>query len=212
MPPKELVGALNAIAGTTGKEAAGAANAILAGLSGLGQTALMAGDIGDIPAAGLAGRFYFAEDEGGGTLYRDSGVAWVQVAPGVESGAEVELGYQERLTDFSTTSSSFTAITSLSVDATVGVRPIKIEFDATVENSAIAICAIQFMEDGVSLGTRAWSVPVAAGQYPLYVKRRSAPAAGLHTYTVEVLTTAGTLAVRGATSGRAPMALQVLQV
>jgi hypothetical protein len=38
----------------------------------------MSGTIGAIPAASLAGRLYYATDEG--LLYRDTGAAWVQVA------------------------------------------------------------------------------------------------------------------------------------
>lgn len=44
----------------------------------LGTDVVMAGTYGAIPAAGTAGRLYFATDTA--TLYRDSGAAWVQVA------------------------------------------------------------------------------------------------------------------------------------
>ncbi len=35
------------------------------------------------PAAGTAGRYYFASDAQGGTLYEDTGAGWQQVAPGL---------------------------------------------------------------------------------------------------------------------------------
>src|SRR3990167_7022302 len=35
------------------------------------------------PAASLSGRWYFATDVSGGTLYFDTGAAWTQVSPGV---------------------------------------------------------------------------------------------------------------------------------
>lgn len=35
------------------------------------------------PAAGVSGRYYFATDVQGGTLYLDSGVSWSAIAPGV---------------------------------------------------------------------------------------------------------------------------------
>jgi microcystin-dependent protein len=35
------------------------------------------------PAASVSGRYYFATDINGGTLYLDSGVSWSQIAPGV---------------------------------------------------------------------------------------------------------------------------------
>lgn len=36
------------------------------------------------PAAGVSGRYYFATDVQGGTLYLDSGVSWSAIAPGVD--------------------------------------------------------------------------------------------------------------------------------
>lgn len=41
------------------------------------------GLIGARPAAGTAGRYYFATDVSGGTFYVDDGASWNQVAPGV---------------------------------------------------------------------------------------------------------------------------------
>lgn len=57
-----------------------------AGLSAekvLGTDVVMAGALAARPAASLAGRLYLATDDAGGTLYRDSGAAWVKVAQGV---------------------------------------------------------------------------------------------------------------------------------
>lgn len=39
------------------------------------------------PAAGISGRYYFANDVNGGTLYFDTGSTWVQIAAPVQSGA-----------------------------------------------------------------------------------------------------------------------------
>ena len=49
----------------------------------LGTDVFMAGTLVSRPAASIVGRLYFATDEKGGTTYRDSGTAWVQIAAGV---------------------------------------------------------------------------------------------------------------------------------
>jgi hypothetical protein len=46
----------------------------------LGSHIVMAGLAADRPPAGKAGRLYFATDTNGGTLYRDSGTSWDQIA------------------------------------------------------------------------------------------------------------------------------------
>lgn len=51
----------------------------------LGPHVVMGGTLAARPAAGLPGRLYLATDDGGGTLYRDSGAAWVQAAGVVNS-------------------------------------------------------------------------------------------------------------------------------
>ena len=55
-----------------------------AGLSAeavLGSAVLMAGVLGSRPAAATAGKYYFATDDNGGTLYRDNGATWDQISP-----------------------------------------------------------------------------------------------------------------------------------
>ncbi len=51
----------------------------------LGPHVVMGGALAARPAAGLPGRLYLATDDGGGTLYRDSGTTWVQAAGVVNS-------------------------------------------------------------------------------------------------------------------------------
>jgi len=56
----------------------------------LGSHIVVAGTAAARPPAGLAGRLYFATDAAGGTLYRDDGASWVQVADSVtQSGGFV---------------------------------------------------------------------------------------------------------------------------
>lgn len=49
----------------------------------LGTSVIMSGLASARPAAATAGLLYFATDTDGGTLYRDTGSAWVQVGQGV---------------------------------------------------------------------------------------------------------------------------------
>src|SRR4051812_21653463 len=51
----------------------------------LGPHVVMGGALATRPVAGLPGRLYLATDDNGGTLYRDSGAAWVQAAGVVNS-------------------------------------------------------------------------------------------------------------------------------
>src|SRR5437867_753154 len=65
--------------------------ALLTGIN----NAFLVGTLAARPAASEAnGRYYFATDQAGGTLYRDNGTAWVQVSPGVTSIAISPVGFQ----------------------------------------------------------------------------------------------------------------------
>ena len=44
---------------------------------------IASGTLGARPAASISGRWYFANDQNGGTLYFDTGSAWTQVSPGI---------------------------------------------------------------------------------------------------------------------------------
>lgn len=56
-----------------------AAEAGLSAEAVLGTAVIMAGTLAARPAAATAGRLYFATDDNGGTLYRDTGAAWTQI-------------------------------------------------------------------------------------------------------------------------------------
>ena len=49
----------------------------------LGSHVIVQGTEAERPTAGLPGRLYFAIDVNGGTLYRDDGQQWVQLAIGL---------------------------------------------------------------------------------------------------------------------------------
>lgn len=53
----------------------------------LGPAVVMQGTFAARPAAALAGRLYLATDIGGGTFYRDTGAAWVQVGASAAAAA-----------------------------------------------------------------------------------------------------------------------------
>lgn len=72
----------------------GSANAQLSAELVLGSAVIMLGILTDRPAASLAGRLYFASDDNGGTLYRDSGAVWTQIGASLSgSGAPTGASY-----------------------------------------------------------------------------------------------------------------------
>jgi len=76
------------------------------------------------PAAGTAGRYFFATDVGGGALYADSGSAWQQIAPSLTASfaeALTGLGLSNAATNPSTTIGIATGAAS-SDDAAVSSR------------------------------------------------------------------------------------------
>lgn len=72
-------------------------NSTLSAEAVLGTAVVMAGTTAARPAAGTAGRVYFATDDDGGTLFRDNGSSWVQIAGGLSeylTTAAAAAGYQ----------------------------------------------------------------------------------------------------------------------
>lgn len=88
-------------------------NGTLSAEAVLGTAVVMAGTTAARPAAGTAGRVYFATDDDGGTLFRDNGSSWVQIAGGLTeylTTAAAAAGYQPLDADL-------TAIAALSTTA-----------------------------------------------------------------------------------------------
>lgn len=92
----------------------GAADATLSAELVLGTAVIMSGTLAARPAASLAGRLYLATDTNGGTLYRDDGAAWTQVAGDVNLAAAI-------LKSLLTTKGDVIAATGASTPARVGV-------------------------------------------------------------------------------------------
>ena len=103
----------------------------------LGTAVIMSGLFADRPAASLAGRLYLATDTNGGTLYRDTGTAWVQVAPGVTPGGTPALV-------FATSNAAGVAATFLRTDDQIAA------FDANVPTTSA-------VGDAAGVGTAAFA-------------------------------------------------------
>jgi trimeric autotransporter adhesin len=67
---------------STGTYVTTAAESGLSAEKVLGTTVIASGTLGARPAAGTAGYLYLATDVNGGTLYRDTGAAWVETGAG----------------------------------------------------------------------------------------------------------------------------------
>jgi hypothetical protein len=73
---------------TTSKYVLGASDAALPNGLVLGTNVVMKGLDASKPTAGTAGRLYFSTDISGGTLYRDNGSSWDQVATGLTAAPQ----------------------------------------------------------------------------------------------------------------------------
>lgn len=80
----------------------------------LGSHIILAGTAAGRPPAGLAGRLFFATDTNGGTLYRDDGASWVQVADAVTQTGGFISAYKPADTSRNTT-------TTLTADADLSI-------------------------------------------------------------------------------------------
>lgn len=74
------------------------------------------GTIGTRPAAGTAGRWFLATDVNGGTVYVDTGAAWVQAALGVSQSASQSSARVRSSVNVSVSDSTVTTITYNTAD------------------------------------------------------------------------------------------------
>src|SRR5439155_4649676 len=99
------------------------------------------------PAAGTAGRWYFATNTNGGTLYTDTGTTWQQVAPALVSTLAEQLtglGLSNDGTNPSTT-----------VDIAVGA--------ASSDDAATANRVLMSLTTAITKTTAAWTVGTGVG-------------------------------------------------
>ena len=135
-----------------------------------------------------AGSTYFATDDGGGTLYRSNATAWTQIAASVTAAGGAELGYAEITSSFTTTTiNADVDVTGLSVEVTVGTRPIFVEaFIPVVSHSTTTatLIGLKLFEDATQLQSVNGLTPTTASASggSRRAPARLAPTAGAHTY------------------------------
>src|SRR5215468_10804383 len=99
----------------------------------------------------------------------------------------IELGYAERTSNMTTTSTTPVDVTGLSVTVDVGARPILVKFDcgAIGSSAATGIGEVAILEDGVWMCKMGW-VGVGTGSLVgVHREIRRNPSAGTHTYKVQ---------------------------
>lgn len=132
----------------------------------------------------------------------------------VKGGAQgAELGYAEITSNFATASPSAVDITGLTTTVVVGTRPIIVEFGAAAISNGTAAKGYfaYILEDGVVVDwISAYSI-TSQLVAPAFMRRRRAPAAGSHTYKMQILSyNSGTVTLQAAADS--PAWIQVTQV
>jgi hypothetical protein len=143
------------------------------------------------PAASsvIAGTFYFATDDNGGTVYRSDGSSWTKIAASVAQSGGAELGYAAITASVTNTGGTAAAdVSGLSITVTVGTRPIIVKFrGAGLSNSAAhGGSFVTINEGGTVLGQGNASDPIATVVDQANAEARLTPSAGSHTYKVRI--------------------------
>lgn len=128
----------------------------------------------------------------------------------------IELGYAEITADATRASTTPADVAGLSTTVTVAARPIIVTFGAgAVTNGSASGGAIAYLlEDGSKIGSAFTFDTAAATVFPVHRQVRRSPAAGSHTYKIQLATfVTGTATIKadsGATYG--PASIGVYQV
>lgn len=151
------------------------------------------------PTSAVVGAEYFESDTS--KMFRYDGAAWVQIG----ALAHAELGYAELMSNAPASAVATTALTDIGLSLTVPVtdRPIIVEFHAYFITSAAGFNVV-IREDGVIVG-RGGANAVSTG-IASHVTARRAPAAGQHTYNVQLARVAGSGSTQIIAPGDAPAA------
>lgn len=129
------------------------------------------------------------------------------------SAAGIELGNSQITSDATRAATSFADVAGLSTTVTVASRPIEVMFScgAAANNAANGGYAITILEDGSQIGGASGFFSSASNGGPIFRRIRRAPAAGTHTYKVQLKTlfsgTATITADSGSTAGPASIAV-----
>lgn len=133
----------------------------------INQREITQGPAASRPVPGVAGRWYFATDVAGGTLFEDNGSTWTAVAPGITTaGSIVSASYMQGSrtgTDYSTTSNTFVDVDATNLKASVTV-PDGARFIVSVATYAVTVGAsltdglphVQFAVAGVDFPLYNW--------------------------------------------------------
>lgn len=126
-----------------------------------------------------------------------------------------ELGYAERTTDFTTTSTVMADVTGLSKTVTITDRPVMVIFEDDVKHSAAnGITVVQLMQGATQIAVGQRTSPTASAIGHLRVVRRQALPPGDYTFKVQAsisqFGTAGTSTLLG--NATTPSFLQIVEV
>ncbi len=161
---------------------------------------------------GVAGGSVWSVQQYASVFLRKRGTdEWVAIASAGASSS-MELGSATATTDFTQTGAGNSLVTGLQVTVTVGSRPLLVMVSAkiqhTVSGSAVAL---SIEEDGTQVVDAGWTCPANSAVGSIHRAKRTAPAAGTHTYRVRITTTGSGngLVLASATS---PALLEVLQL
>jgi hypothetical protein len=147
-----------------------------------------------------------------------SGIIWVCTTagtPGTWTAIQpnTELGYAQITSSFTTTSGTAVDVTGLTTTVTVGARPIRIEVGGQYlqNNTAGDGLLLYIVEDGTVVAQQEVGFGSANETYGVALNARRNPAAGSHTYKVQLQMVIGGTAKLGA-AATAPAYIQVVQV
>jgi len=109
----------------------------------------------------------------------------IQLAPGPRN---VELGYAEITASVTQTGAGNQDVAGLSVTVEVGARPIMVRFEtgAISNTSASGLTVVKIMEGATTLTLVNFGLLTANGNMSLSRSVRLAPAAGAHTYKINL--------------------------
>jgi len=132
----------------------------------------------------------------------------------VKAGA-ILLGSASRTSNFATTSSTFTDVTSITSTVTVpsGGRDVKVSFEAdrwACSSTGVGVYAA-LLYDGAIIGTYTLTAHnTANGAIPLCFFAKHTPSAGSHTYKLQIKTDGGTLTITASATSPSILLVEAL--
>lgn len=134
----------------------------------LGTSVLMAGTLAGRPAASVAGYHYFATDDNGGTVYRDTGVAWNQITSGVTHASRHNAGGADAMAaDQAAGTASLRTLGTGAAQAAAGnhSHPLTTASAFLTLDVTLSVAGIFFDGPSVSLAAGTWVVLIGGTIY-----------------------------------------------